>query len=238
MTGILFTLLIAAGLTAGVFTHGTDDMKYGASVICPFLACLLMMVQGFRARTLSLPLSASFIALCGFFGYVLLSTSWASVAYTGTYFVLIFMLMPLLFMAVVCTGRAEKVLPFALAGAGAVIGAVMLYAHYQFIFKFGGDFGNRVKEPFLDPNNLAVFMNMGLLPLLALTFRHQPRRDHIIFAVLTLMFFVALLLTNSRMALLAAVARSSGWISSAQASKDSGTSPTSYPSRSRTCGLA
>lgn len=206
MTGILFALLVAAGLTAGVFTYGTDDMKYGASVICPFVACLLMIVQGYRACTLSLPLSASFIALCGFFGYVLLSTSWASVAYTGTYFALIFMLMPLLFVAVVCTGRAEKILPFALAGAGAVVGAVMLGALYQFIFKFGGSFGARVKEPFLDPNNLAVFMNMGLLPLLALTFRHQPRRDQIIFAVLTLMFFVALLVTNSRMALLAAVA--------------------------------
>ncbi len=198
-------MLIAAGLTAGVFTYGTDDMKYGASVICPFLGCLLMMVQGFRARTLSLPLSASFIALCGFFGYVLLSTSWASVAYTGTYFALIFMLMPLLFVAVVCTGRAEKILPFALAGAGVVVGAVMVGALYQFIFKFGGDFGNRIKEPFLDPNNLAVFMNMGLLPLLALTFRHQPQRDRIIFAALTLMFFVALLATNSRMGLMAAI---------------------------------
>jgi len=198
--------LLAIGLTAGVFTYGTDDMKYGTSVIAPFLACLLLVVTGYRAGTLSLPVTASFVVMCTFFGYLLLSTTWAEVSYTGTYFILIFLMMPLIVWAVVGTGQAEKMLPFALAGAGTVIGGVMLWALYQFIFKFGGDFGTRVKHPFLDPNNLAVFMNMGLLPLLALTFRHQPRRDQIIFGVLTLMFFVALLATNSRMALLAAIA--------------------------------
>lgn len=206
MIGCLFALLIAAGLTAGVFTYGTDDIKYGTSVIGPLAGCLLLMVMGYRAGTLSLPLSATFISMAAFFGYLLLSTTWSPISYTPTYFVIILMLTPLIFCAVVCTGNPEKTLPFALMGAGAVIGAVMLWALYQFIFKFGGDFGVRVKHPFLDPNNLAVFMNMALLPLLALTFRHQQRRDQIICGVLTLLFFIALIATNSRMALLAAMA--------------------------------
>lgn len=204
--GCLFALLIAVGLTAGVFTYGTDDMKYGTSVIGPLLGCLILMVAGYRTGVLSLPLSATFISLCAFFGYLLLSTAWASVSYTGTYFVMIFLLTPMIFWAVVCTGQPGKMLPFALMGAGAVVSAVMLWALYQLIFKFGGDFGVRVRHPFLDPNNLAVFMNMAFLPLLALTFRHQPRRHQILYAVLTLLFFIALIATNSRMALLAAIA--------------------------------
>ena len=181
-------------------------MKYGTSVIAPFAACLILVAQGYRHGALSLPITATFVSLCGFFGYLLLSTTWASVAYTDTYFVLIFLLIPTIFCAVVCSGNPEKILPFALAAGGVVIGGVMLWALYQFIFMFGGDFGTRVKHPFLDPNNLAAFLNMGLLPLLALAFRHQQRRDQLAFGALALLFFIALLSTNSRMALLSMIA--------------------------------
>ena len=180
-------------------------MKYGPAVACTILATLLLLVRAFRADILSLPQSATVVSLLAFFSYLLVSVLWTSIAYTSIYFILIFLLMPLLFMAVVCAGRSEQILPFALAGAGVVIGGVMIWALIQYVFMFGGDFGTRVKHPFLDPNNLAVFMNMGLLPLLALALRKQVRWQQVTYGVLTLMFFVALLATNSRMALLAAI---------------------------------
>lgn len=201
----LFALLIATGLLSAVFTYGSDDLRYGPAIICPFLAVLLAVARGFRAQVLSFPVSATSILMCVFFGYVLLSTSWAHVSYTATYFALIFMLIPLIFLSVVFTGAPEKMLRFALAGAGAVIGGVMIWNLIQFFFIHGAEFGARIKHPFLDPNNLAVFMNMAFLPLLALAFRHQSRRDRLVYAGLALLFFVALLATNSRMALLGAI---------------------------------
>ncbi len=202
----LFALLLAVALLSGVFTYGSDDLKYGPAVICTFLGALLLIARGYRARSLSFPVSATSVLLCAFFGYVMLSTTWAVVHYTAIYFALIFMLIPLLFFAVVCTGKPEKTLLFALGGAGAVIAGVMVWNLIQFFFIYGAEFGSRVKHPFLDPNNLAVFMNMAFLPLLALTFRHQPRNQRLVFAALTLLFFIALLATNSRMALLGAAA--------------------------------
>lgn len=192
-------------LTAGVFTYGTDDQMYGPAVGCTLVAVLIMFVRAFRAGTLVMPVSASVVSLLAFFGYLLVSVTWSSMMYTSVYFILIFMIMPLLFMAVVFNRRAEEILPFAMAGVGAVMATVMIWALVQYIFMFGGDFGTRVKHPFLDPNNLAVFMNMALLPLLALSFRAQVRREQIMYGVLTLLFFIALLATNSRMALLAAI---------------------------------
>lgn len=200
----LFALLIAVALLSGVFTYGSDDLKYGPAVIGTFLASLLLIARGYRARSLSFPVTATTLLLCAFFGYVLLSTTWAVVHYTAIYFALIFMLIPLLFFAVVCTGQPERTLRFALGGAGVVIAGVMVWDLIQFFFIYGAQHGARVKHPFLDPNNLAVFMNMAFIPLLALSFRHQPRRDRLILAGLTLLFFIALLATNSRMALVGA----------------------------------
>lgn len=178
---------------------------YGPGVVCILLAVLVIFISRARAVTFSLPLSATSVSMALFFGYLLLSVSWSSVTYTSAYFILIFLMIPLLFMAVVCASQPERMLPFALAGTGIVIGSVMAWALIQMFFMFGGDFGTRVKHPFLDPNNLAVFLNMGFLPLLAMTFRAKVRRDQLMYALPTLMFFVALLATNSRMALLAAI---------------------------------
>lgn len=193
------------GVLSGVFTYGSDDLNYGPAVICTFLASFLLIARAYRARALSFPVTATSVLLCAFFGYVLLSTLWAVVPYTAIYFALIFMLIPLLFLAVICTGQPEKTLLFALGGVGAVIAGVMVWNLIQFFFIYGAEFGARVKHPFLDPNNLAVFMNMAFLPLLALSFRHQPRRMRLVFAGLTLLFFIALLATNSRMALVGAL---------------------------------
>lgn len=201
---MLFALLVALALLSSVFTYGSDDLNYGPAIICTFLAAFLLIARGYRTHSLNFPLSVTSILLCMFFGYVMLSTLWALVPYTAIYFALIFMLIPLLFFAVLCTGHPEKTLLFALGGAGVVIAGVMIWDLIQFFFIYGAQHGARVKHPFLDPNNLAVFMNMAFLPLLALTFRHQPRRIRLILAGAALLFFVALLATNSRMALIGA----------------------------------
>ncbi len=200
----LFALLITAGLLGAVFMPGTDDLRYGPAVMCPLLAGLLAVIHGYRTKALHFPLNATTLLMAGFFGYLILSTTWAVVPYTAAYFLLILLLMPLLFIAIICTGKTETMLRYALTGTGVVVIGVMIWTLIQFFFLNDQGFRARMKHPFLDPNNLAAFLNMAFLPLLALSFRHQPRATRFIYAGLTLMFFIALLVTYSRMALLGA----------------------------------
>lgn len=200
----LFALLVGCGLLAAVFMQGTDDLLYGPAVAGPLLASLLAVMHGYKTGPLHIPINATTVLMGAFFSYLALSTLWAVVPYTAAYFLLIMMLMPLLFIAIICTGRAETMLRAGVAGVSVVMLGVMLWALIQFFFLNNEGFGARIKDPFLDPNNLAAFLNMAFLPLLALSFRRNSPRVRALYAVLSLLFFVALLATNSRMALLGA----------------------------------
>lgn len=201
---IIAALLLAVGLGFALFTYGTDDLKYGAAVLAVTAACALCMGRTLLRGQLSLPLSMTSGALLAFFLYLLLSVSWSTIPYISGYFITIFLLIPFLWLAVVSSPQPVRTLGWLLAGGGLVIATVMGWTLYQYLFMFGGDHGVRVKHPFLDPNNLAVFLNMALLPLLALSFWVRDRRYAACLGLLSLLFFMALLATNSRTALLAA----------------------------------
>lgn len=195
---------LAAALGFALFTYGTDDLKYGATVIGVLTACGLCLGKAILRKEFSLPRSLTAFSLLSFFLYLLLSVSWSTIPYISAYFVLIFLLIPLIWLAVVGAAQPARVLRVLLGGGGFVMAIVMGWTLYQYAFLFGEETGLRVKHPFLDPNNLAVFLNMALLPLIALTFWVRDRKLAVALGVLGLLFFTALLATNSRTALLSA----------------------------------
>ncbi|QQG36300.1 MAG: O-antigen ligase family protein [Micavibrio aeruginosavorus] len=201
---ILSAALLATGFGFALFTYGTDDLKYGAAVLGVLAACGLCLGRSMLLREFSLPLGMTAVSLLSFFSYLLISVLWSSIPYISAYFILIFLLIPFIWLAVVGSARPLRVLCGLLSGGCLVMIAVMGWALYQYIFLFGGENGVRVKHPFLDPNNLAVFLNMALLPLVAFTFWVRDKRQIAALGLLSLLFFVALLATNSRTALVSA----------------------------------
>ncbi len=202
--GILVALLMATSLGFAVFTYGTDDLKYGPAVVCPILASLLVLFQAWRARDMVFPVTATTMSVAAFFLYLLASVLWSTVFYTSMYFAVIFLLIPFLFFAGTIRASSRTMLFFMAGGVSVTVMAVMFWDIYQYIFMFGGEYGTRVKHPFLDPNNLAVFMNMALFPVLALAFWARDRRLKIVMGLLAVLFFLALTATNSRTAYVAA----------------------------------
>lgn len=204
VTGILVALLMATSLGFAVFTYGTDDLKYGPTVLCAILAMLLVVWQGWRVRDMAMPVTATTISVAAFFLYLLASVLWSTVFYTSMYFAVIFLLIPFLFFSGTLRSSSRTMLFFMTGGVSATVIAVMFWDIYQYIFMFGGEHGTRVKHPFLDPNNLAVFMNMALFPILALAFWARDLRLKIVMSFLAILFFLALTATNSRTAYVAA----------------------------------
>lgn len=204
VTGILVALLMATGLGFAVFTYGTDDLKYGPTILCSILAAFLVLWHAWRTRDTAMPVTATTVSIAAFFLYLLVSVLWSTVFYTSMYFAVIFLLIPFLFFSGTLRSSSRTMLFFMAGGAAATVMAVMFWDIYQYIFMFGGEHGTRVKHPFLDPNNLAVFMNMALFPVLALAFWVRDKRLKTVMGLLAVLFFAALMATNSRTAFVAA----------------------------------
>lgn len=192
-------MLLAAGLGFALFTYGTDDRNYGPAVLLPWAAAFIFLCRYIVCAHAQIPVTMTVGSMIAFFGYLVLSCFWSSIPYTSFYFLLVFALMPLTFFTVILSPEPHKILSFVLAGVGSVIVAVMIWTLYQYAFQFGDNSAVRIRHPFLDPNNLAVFTNMALLPCVGMTFACREKYQRAICAVLAFLFLLALLATNSRM---------------------------------------
>lgn len=192
--------LLLAAYTLGVYFRGTDNVLFMPAIVSLMGLSLFALMPGLK-RGWRIPRSLVFVTVVLFWSYVSISVLWSTVPYNSVFFALIIGILPFLFVVFTLAPEPVKWLKIhgsVLGGAAAILS---IWAGIQFFF-FYEEYGPRIHHPMLNPNNLAVLFNMTLFPCLALLF-YARKRPHIIAAFLLLMLvFMALLVTQSRGAIL------------------------------------
>ena len=199
----LWALLLAEVFGVSLFFQGIHDIRItaviGGLLVFGFATAVLPGLRdGWRVPKTA---SAGLLALFAF--YMALSTLWSSVPYISMVFTLIIGTLPFLFFCIVMASSPRLQARICAGAVGGVMVGLAGWALLQFFF-FHGKYGERVHHPMLDPNNLAVVFVMGLLCVLGFFLQAKSRRQILIALPLMLLFYLALLATQSRGGILVA----------------------------------
>lgn len=198
----LFTVpLLLAALGCAIPINGTDDIMFGPAMLT-YIAFVVFAMAPLFFKEITLPKSSVIFWVIGFFAWTLVSLQWSKVPYVSTFFVLSISTLPIIFLVMVMQPKRDQWIPLHLGAIGiAMIGAAV-WAWIQFLFMFDTH-GPRIKDPMLNPNNLAAFFNLGLLPSIGLYLLSSERRTKIISLLLVALFLGGMLVTQSKGAMLA-----------------------------------
>lgn len=194
-------ILCVGSFTAGVYFNGTDSFLFFPAITGVLLSGLIALWSGFD-RGWQVPRSylLFFVLLYGV--YIWASTLWSEVPYNSILFALIFSILPFIFMVFTVVPDKGRWVSLHLFGIGLVVAGLSVWALVQFFFFFDV-YGPRIHHPMLNPNNLAVIFNMCLFPALAF-YLVQKKRVYIFLSFgLLMLYFAALLVTQSRAAFIA-----------------------------------
>ncbi|MCB1563137.1 MAG: O-antigen ligase family protein [Alphaproteobacteria bacterium] len=200
---IIPPLFVLGSFAAGLYFRGTDNL-----LVLPHIGALLLLaglsLWPCFQKGWHLPRGGFAALLFAYALYIWASVFWSTVPYNSTLFALIFSVLPLTVFTLLLAPEPLKNLRLCMGALGIGIAVLALWALVQFFILTPGD---RVHDPMLNPNNLAVIFNMGLFPALALYIHAHgdTKRDKHLSAagfVLAALCFMALLATQSRGALL------------------------------------
>jgi O-antigen ligase len=203
--------LLAAALILSVFFKSTDNICYPVACVLLLAFCAAHIAPCLVRRRCDVPLTNSVCLPLVFGAYLCAAVLWTNIPYNSIIFTLVIAMLPLMVLAI-SLAPARARLPFAYAATFiAVAAGFAVWALVQFFFFFG-TYGPRIHEPMLNPNDMASFFNLALLPVTAFFFRpaeegREGRRDWAkagLFALAVLLYF-ALLVTQSRGALISFV---------------------------------
>lgn len=198
---LAFGVIIMGAFALSAHIQSYEDLYYLPVNILLVLGALIAIFPAFR-QGLSIPATWPVFLVLAFWSFIAFSMSWSSVPYASLLMFAMFCALPVTFFGIILSPAREKML----AGAGLFLGfSALLLAGSALLQHFitGSDYGHRAHFPYANPNNLAAFFNMALLP--ALCFYLYSGKAIITRScfILTLFFFAALLATESRGGLLA-----------------------------------
>jgi O-antigen ligase len=200
----LFSIpLLVAAFSFSVFFTGTENPYFAPSFFCLSLFGLLCMAAAPKDG-IKLPQTATFLSILAFWFYIIISSTWSSVPYISTMFVLVFSILPGYFIFAQLAADREK---WARIHAGAIIAVIAVFAAWaivQFVFLFD-IYGPRIHHPMLNPNNLAGLFNIALFPMIAFFFTAKKESWQIATTTLIAVLYFGLITTQSRGAFLACI---------------------------------
>ena len=129
----------------------------------------------------------------------MISLTWSSAPYISTLFTIIVSILPVFFAASIMAYRGQEWVSVHTLMLWVGIFGFAVWAVIQFFFFYGTPLvGVRVHHPFLDPNSLGGLMNIGIFPALGLFFLAKGKRNIAVSAIMLCVFFMALVVTQSR----------------------------------------
>ncbi|GJL86173.1 MAG: hypothetical protein DHS20C02_19480 [Micavibrio sp.] len=193
--------LLLGGFGLSVFFIGTDSILFAPAVISLLLFAAITLYPNFKDGW-GVP-KTSTVAFVGLFWlWLFLGHFWSSVPNLSTFFTILISVLPALFLVLILAPEPQKSLRVHAMAVGIMIGAFALWALIQFFFLFE-TYGPRIHHPMLNPNNLAGLFEMALLPALAMFFASKERKSTILSGLALLVFYSALIVTQSRGAFVA-----------------------------------
>jgi O-antigen ligase len=198
---LLWALVLAEIFSVSLFFQGVHDTRISA-------VCMGLLVFGFAsvvipgfAKGWSIPRSGTALFLALFSLYMGVSVFWSSVPYISMMFVFIIGTLPFLFFSIIMAPDPDKMARVCFYAIGAVLAMVAVWALIQFFF-ISSAYRIRIHHPLLSPNNLGVMFAMSVLPALGLLMAARGRGLSVLYGLTVILFFAALLVTQSRGALL------------------------------------
>ena len=197
----LWAFLLAESFAVSLFFQGIHDIRIvaimlGVLVFGFFTAVLPGLRAGWRIPR---SMTVRFVAL--FWAFLALSVFWSVIPYISIVFVYIIGVLPFLFFAILCAPDPRTQARICAFAIGVVLTGLALAALVQFFFLYE-TYGERVHGPLLSANNLAVMLAMAVLPALGFFLQAKGARAITLAAVLLAVFYMALLVTQSRGAFL------------------------------------
>ncbi len=192
--------LLLGGFGCSVFFVGTDSPLLAPAVLALLAYVAITLYPNFKTGW-ALPKTNSFIFVMLFWLWLILSMFWSTVPYVSTTFTIILSILPAFFIVSILAPKAEdwvKVHAFALWLA---LGSFAVWAVTQFFFLFD-EYGPRIHHPMLNPNNLAGLFNLGIFPAMGLFFLSKSKPYVVLLGLVVVIFYAALIVTQSRGALL------------------------------------
>ncbi len=194
--------LLWLAFAASLFYTGTDSIWLAPALAAALAACIGLLMPGLR-NGWRLPRSPAVTLICVQWLYLFASVFWSTSPFTSGLFLAALSFQPFLFLALVQRDdRGDAARTHGAAVLGAIV-AVAPGAAAQFLFRYGR-YGPRIHYPFLDPNDLAALLNIGLLPAVGLFMTSSGRRRTFLCGIQTGILYFALVATQSRGALLCA----------------------------------
>ena len=195
-------LLLAGVFSASLFFQGIDSPLVAPVVLGAFVFSLFSTVLPGLQRGWRLPATLVCIFVFLFWAYVSLSPLWSINPFVSTVFLFIIGIMPFLFFSLVLAPDPRGLVILSLRAVGVVLVVLALWALVQFFF-LSDTYGMRIHHPLLSPNNLGVIFCMAVVMTLGFFMQAPDLRKCAAWFVLLGLFYMALLVTQSRGALLA-----------------------------------
>ncbi|HTK83964.1 MAG TPA: O-antigen ligase family protein [Patescibacteria group bacterium] len=193
--------LLWLAFAAGLFYTGTDSIWLAPALASALPTGIVLLMPGVRSGW-HIPRTPVLFLTGISWLYLLVSVFWSTSPFVSELFLAALSFQPWPFLALTAQNDGGRTARLHAAAMLAAIAAVAAAAIGQFLFLYR-DYGPRIHYPFLDPNDLAALINIGLLPALVLFMTAAGRRA-ILFGFLAVMLYGALLVTQSRGGLLCA----------------------------------
>lgn len=193
-------LLFACALVAGLFFRGQDDPLFAVAIIALLLGVVPPVLAAIWRGQAGWPRDMVPVCIGAFWLYITISLSWSSVPYVSLVTWLMMCVLPISYFGpLVARDPARMIRAFMVALY--IIMAVLAVGALVQVGMLGQA---RASYPFTDANKLAVMLNLGLLPVMAIAL--SGRRWAVALAFL---LFAGLLATESRAGMIAFILSSS-----------------------------
>jgi putative inorganic carbon (hco3(-)) transporter len=190
-------LCLLAAFIFSLFFDGYADIIYAPASLLLLVMAGLAIIPCFW-RTVEIPVGKTALFLFLLWLYITVSLTWSTVPFTSLVTYIVFISLPLVFLALSVPENRKAWLTISGIGILIAMGGLGGWAIFQHFFS-PGIYGSRAGGPFINPNNLAALLNMGLLPVMAFLI-HRRRHDATCFGALALytLMLGGVLATESR----------------------------------------
>ncbi|MCB9990585.1 MAG: O-antigen ligase family protein [Rhodospirillales bacterium] len=189
--------LLMGGFICSVFFVGTDSPLLAPAVLCLLGYAAIGMSSGFKDGW-AIPRTWVVIFVMLFWLWLVLSMFWSTTPYVSTIFTIILSILPGFFMVNIMAKDAPDWTKIHVGALWVTLGAFAVWALIQFFILYETYGASRIHHPMLNPNNLAGLFNLGIFPALALFFLAKEKRWLIVSGIVVALFYMALIVTQSR----------------------------------------
>lgn len=197
---LLTVPLLLAAIGCAIPITGTDNIMFGPAMAA-YLGFVMIAVSHLFFKEISIPRSPVVFLAVGFLVWTVIALQWSQVPYVSAFFTLSISTLPIIFVVMLMQPNRDTVIPLHVAAIITAMAGAAIWALIQFFFMYE-EMGPRIRHPMLNPNNLAAFFNLGLLPCIGMFLLAKEKLAKGLLYALVALFLMGMLVTQGKGAML------------------------------------